>query len=140
MRLQVSEQAAALHQTRTEVSSAPRGAFWSARNKVTKFFLKQSSSIGNWGDTVYAGPMKTLEVQVENDGVLRLPVGVSLGPNARLAVLVLDPEETGATMVSHIAQASGAFDMLNEEPELYRDEDILPGRKNPQFGNQPPHV
>jgi hypothetical protein len=32
-----------------------------------------------------------------------------------------------------IAEASGAFDFLMEESDLYRDTDIIQGRANPAF-------
>lgn len=36
-------------------------------------------------------------------------------------------------MISALAEQSGAFDFLKEEPEIYSDADILPGRNNPRF-------
>jgi hypothetical protein len=76
--------------------------------------------------------MKAIEVVQEN-GVLKLPSGVSLPPRARLAVLVLEPEEPAGMQIAGLAEASGAFDCLKEEPEVYSDSDILPGRRNPRF-------
>ena len=79
--------------------------------------------------------MKTLEIKVEPDGVLKLPSGASLPSQVRLAVLVFEPSEPqpDGLMISELAQQSGAFDFLNEEPEIYSDADILPGRENPRF-------
>ena len=82
--------------------------------------------------------MKTLEIKVESDGVLKLPSPGSLPSQARLAVLVLEPNETkseeiGSTSIADLAVRSDAFDMLKEEPEIYSDIDILPGRENPRF-------
>ena len=82
--------------------------------------------------------MKTVEVEVAEDGVLKMPAGVSLPSQARLAVLVLNspegrPEEWSGSSIAALAQQSGAFDFLNEEPEIYNDQDILPGRENPRF-------
>ena len=82
--------------------------------------------------------MKALEIKFEDDGVLKLPSDVSLPPRARLAVLVFDPTEKrpddlSSGVIAALAEQSGAFDFLNEEPEIYSDQDILPGRANPQF-------
>lgn len=82
--------------------------------------------------------MTALEVKVERDGVLKLPSGVSLPRDARLAVLVFNsadrkPEEWSGASISALAEQSGAFDFLKEEPEIYSDSDILPGRENPRF-------
>jgi hypothetical protein len=82
--------------------------------------------------------MKALEIQVEENGVLKLPSSAHLPAQARLAVLVLDPaesrsEEVSGAMISALAEDSGAFDFLKEEPEIYSDADILPGRNTPRF-------
>ncbi len=82
--------------------------------------------------------MTALEVKVESDGVLKLPAGVSLPGDARLAVLVFraadrKPEEWSSDSIAALAEQSGAFDFLKEEPEIYSDADILPGRENPRF-------
>jgi hypothetical protein len=82
--------------------------------------------------------MKTLEIKVEDNGVLKLPSDVHLPAQARLAVLVFDPSESrpdavSSAMISVLAEQSGAFDFLKEEPEIYSDRDILPGRENPRF-------
>ena len=86
----------------------------------------------------YSGLVKAVEVKVEGNGALTLPHGVSLPPHARLAVLVLDPsdrktDDLSGTMIAALAEQSGAFDFLKEEPEIYSDDDILPGRENPRF-------
>ena len=82
--------------------------------------------------------VKVLEIKVEDNGVLKLPSGVYLPSQARLAVLVLEPaeskpDEVNSAMISTLAEQSGAFDFLKEEPEIYSDLDILPGRENPRF-------
>jgi hypothetical protein len=82
--------------------------------------------------------MTAVEVKVANDGVLKIPSGVALPPDARLAVLVFspadqNPEEWSSISIAALAQQSGSFDFLKEEPEIYSDSDILPGRENPQF-------
>ena len=78
--------------------------------------------------------MRTIAIEAA-DGVLRLPKEARLAPNAHLAVLVLDEDESGAE-IRTLADAGGAFDFLKEEPELYSDTDVLPERRNPSFGNQ----
>jgi len=82
--------------------------------------------------------VKALEIKVEDDGALKLPCGVSLPSQVRLAVLVFDPsegvDELSAASISTLAEQSGAFGFLKEEPEIYSDQDILPGRENPGFG------
>jgi hypothetical protein len=67
-----------------------------------------------------------------SDGVLRMPSGVRLPPNSRLAVIVLEGDETVSELHA-IAEAGGAFDFLHDEPELYSDSDILPNRRNDRF-------
>jgi hypothetical protein len=78
--------------------------------------------------------MKTIPIEV-GDGVLRLPKGVKISSDDHLAVLVLEKDETGKELHT-LADAGGAFDFLREEPDLYSDADILPGRRNPRFGGQ----
>ena len=58
--------------------------------------------------------MKTIAIEVGN-GVLRLSKQVRLSPKARLAVLVLEDDSTGAEIPT-LAEAGGAFDFLKEEP------------------------
>ncbi|HTG43976.1 MAG TPA: hypothetical protein VK633_05530 [Verrucomicrobiae bacterium] len=82
--------------------------------------------------------MKTLEIKVASDGVLKLSSQFPLPLQARLAVLVLEPSEIhpeslGAGLISGLAEQSGAFDFLKNEAEIYSDADILPGRENPRF-------
>jgi hypothetical protein len=78
--------------------------------------------------------MKTLSIEASG-GVLRLPKDFQLPPCAPLAVLVLEDGESNSELLT-IADAGGAFDFLREEPEIYSDADILPGRRKPRFGNQ----
>jgi hypothetical protein len=77
--------------------------------------------------------MKLIPVAVEKDGRLRLSEGSSLPANSRLAVFALAENESAGGVVAAIAEASGAFDFLVEEPDLYRDTDVIPGRANPAF-------
>ena len=82
--------------------------------------------------------MKALEITVQDNGLLKVAPDVSFPSHARLAVLVLEPSESmpdepSGAMISVLAEQSGAFDFLKEEPEIYSDRDILPGRENPLF-------
>jgi hypothetical protein len=77
--------------------------------------------------------MKALAVSIGDDGVLKLPPGLALPSGVSVAVLVLESDEPGGLSISSLAEASGAFDFLKEEPEIYSDRDILPGRANPRF-------
>lgn len=79
-----------------------------------------------------AATMKTIPIEVRG-GVLRLPESVELPAHAHLAVLAFDEGENGFDLAT-LADAGGAFDFLREEPELYSDADVLPGRRNPRFG------
>ena len=76
--------------------------------------------------------MKTMPIEI-SDGVLRLPSSAHLPPRSRLAVIVLDEDETVSELQT-VAEAGGAFEFLREEAELYSDADVLPDRRNPQFG------
>lgn len=67
--------------------------------------------------------------------MLRLPKDIQLPANGQLAVLVLEDDETTSELRT-AADAGGAFDFLHEEPELYSDADILPGRRNARFGDR----
>ncbi|MBI4024032.1 MAG: hypothetical protein HY360_03570 [Verrucomicrobia bacterium] len=77
--------------------------------------------------------MKTIPIEV-SDGMLRLPDGIQLPPSVRLAVLVLEDDQSSSD-IRTLADAGGAFDFLREEPELYSDADIVRDRRNPRFGD-----
>jgi len=82
--------------------------------------------------------MKTLEIKVDADGVLKVPHGSMLPSHSRLAVLLFEPSEVqsddlNSTSIANLAAKSGAFNFLKDEPEIYSDADILPGRVNPRF-------
>jgi hypothetical protein len=74
--------------------------------------------------------MKTIPVEVR-DGVLRLSGDFHLPPNAHLAVLALEENESFSGLPT--ADLGAFFAFLNEEPELYSDVDVIPGRRNPAF-------
>ena len=78
--------------------------------------------------------MKTIPIEV-SDGVLRLPKNVELPAQAHLAVLAFDEGENGFDL-ERLADGGEAFAFLREEPELYSDADVLPGRRNPRFGER----
>ena len=75
--------------------------------------------------------MKTIPVEVR-DGVLRLSGNAQLPENAQLAVIALEEHETFSGMPA-TPEAGSFFAFLNEEPELYSDNDVIPGRRNPSF-------
>jgi len=75
--------------------------------------------------------MKTIPVEV-HDGVLRLSGDFQLPANAHLAVIALEEHETFLGLPVP-PDASSFFAFLNEEPELYSDVDVIPGRRNPAF-------
>ena len=77
--------------------------------------------------------MKTIPIEIR-DGTLRLPAHTHLPDGARLAVLALEENDTISELPA-LADAGGAFEFLRSEPDLYSDNDILPGRKNPRFGS-----
>jgi hypothetical protein len=76
--------------------------------------------------------VKIIEVSVEANGVLKLPADVSLPACTRLAVLALEPDDPSGVQIASLAEASGAFDFLQQEPKLDSDRDIPPGRVNPR--------
>ena len=76
----------------------------------------------------YFSGMKTIEVSVEANGVLKLPTGTTLLLGTRLAILAQEPGDPDALQIATLAEASGALEFLKEEPELYSDSDNLPGR------------
>ena len=74
--------------------------------------------------------MQTIPVEIDH-GLLRLPEQFVAPPHTRLAVLLLVDDDVG-----ELAEKGGAFDFLRDEPDLYSDADILPGRINPAFGKR----
>jgi hypothetical protein len=78
--------------------------------------------------------MKTMPIEI-CDGVLRLPDETRLPPKSHLAVIVIDDQDA-VSEFHKMAEAGGAFDFLREEPDLYSDADVLPGRRNPHFGDK----
>ncbi len=84
--------------------------------------------------------MKLIPVTVEKDGALRLPRDWPMPLKARLAVVALAEDEWVGGDVAAMAEGSGVFDFLVEEPDLYTDADVIPGRANPDFGRGPSDV
>ena len=66
------------------------------------------------------------------DGLLRLPNGAHIPPKSRLAIIVLDENESDPEF-HRLADVGGAFNFLSEEPDIYSDADVLPNRKNTRF-------
>ena len=80
--------------------------------------------------------MQAIQIYVDN-GILRLPPDVSLPPRTRLVILAVTEEELSnapdSREIAKLMELSGALDFLHDEPDIYTDEDILPGRRNPRF-------
>jgi hypothetical protein len=80
--------------------------------------------------------MKTLTVQVDESGIVRVPPEARLSGLSQLTLVVAEPGDNGwsGETLAQIAQVGGAFDFLAAEPDLYSDADIEPGNENPDFG------
>jgi hypothetical protein len=84
--------------------------------------------------------MIAVPIEVEN-GLLRLPPEFVPPPKARLAVLLIEPRDAADgdsedLDLMKVAEVSGAFDFLEQEPDLYTEADIPPDRLNPEFGRK----
>jgi hypothetical protein len=77
--------------------------------------------------------MQTFPIEVASGGHLKLAEGATLPPNARLAVLAVQPDEVSSAEIIQLASSSGSLDFLADEPDLYTDADIEPGQRNPNF-------
>ena len=81
--------------------------------------------------------MRALPVQIEGNGTLKVSSEFALPPNARLAVLVLDPssnqQDVTSADLAALAASADSFKFLDDEPDLYTDADIEPGHQNPDF-------
>jgi hypothetical protein len=81
--------------------------------------------------------MRAVPVVIEADGRLRISPECSLPAGTKLAVFALDPgsdsEDISSKEIARWAEAGGSFDFLKDEPDLYSDEDIEPGQRNPDF-------
>ncbi len=87
--------------------------------------------------------MNAVPIEVLKDGSLRLAPSMVLPSNSRLAVLVLegiadDTKIPSSDAITRLAVRSGAFDLLDKEPEIYTDADIEPGHHNPDFAGHAP--
>ena len=80
--------------------------------------------------------MQAIQIYVDK-GVLRLPPNVSLPPHTRLVILAVTEDELqndpDSRDIARLMELSGALDFLRDEPDIYSDDDILPGRRNPRF-------
>lgn len=81
--------------------------------------------------------MYAIPITVDN-GVLKLPPDTILPADARLAILVLDDDlhpndDIDTPEFTRMVLTNPAYDFLYDEPDIYTDDDILPGRENPNF-------
>lgn len=82
--------------------------------------------------------MKTLMIQVDESGIVRVPPEARPSGLSQLMLLVVEPRDNGLAgdEMARIAQAGGAFEFLTAEPDLYSDADIEPGHENPNFAGR----
>ena len=80
--------------------------------------------------------MKTLMIQVDESGIVRVPPEARQSGLSQLMLVVAEPPDNGRAgdEMARIAQAGGAFEFLAAEPDLYSDADIEPGHENLNFG------
>ncbi len=80
--------------------------------------------------------MIAVPIEVEN-GLLRLPPEFVPPPKARLAVLLIEPRDAAEDFdLMKVAEVGGAFDFLEQEPDLYTEADIPRDRLNPDLGRE----
>lgn len=72
--------------------------------------------------------MKIIPVKVE-DGILKIPQELDIPPDAQLSVLLTKKDEIDISFL----EGNKSFSFLEEEPDIYSDDDILPNRKNENF-------
>jgi len=72
--------------------------------------------------------MKIIPIKVEN-GILKIPRDLKIPPDAQLSVLLTKKDEVDISFL----EGNRSFSFLEDEPDLYTDEDILPDRKNENF-------
>jgi predicted DNA-binding antitoxin AbrB/MazE fold protein len=77
--------------------------------------------------------MKMIEVTIEN-GVIKLAPNVKLPEQSKLVLLLLEAgDDVSSIELMKLADASGSFDFLNDEPDLYAEADIKPENRNPNY-------
>ncbi len=77
--------------------------------------------------------MRMIEVTVEN-GIIKLAPNVTLPEQSKLALLLLESgDDVSSIELMKLADASGSFDFLNDEPDLYTEADIKPENRNPNY-------
>ena len=72
--------------------------------------------------------MKIIPVRVEN-GILKISQDFNIPPDAQLSILLTKKDEVDISFL----EGNRSFSFLEEEPDLYTDDDILPNRKNENF-------
>jgi hypothetical protein len=79
--------------------------------------------------------MKTLMIQVDESGIVRVPPEARPNGVRELMLIVWEPADNDLSgkMMARIAQEGGGFEFLATEPDLYSDADIEPGHENPDF-------
>lgn len=79
--------------------------------------------------------MQLIPVTIEKDGAVRVARGWARPRTARLAIVALAGDEPASNELAQLSVASGSLGFLAEEPDLYNDADIIPGRTNPGFSS-----
>ncbi len=72
--------------------------------------------------------MRIIPVHVEN-GVLKVPLDLKIPPETQLSILLINKEDNDISFL----EGNKSFSFLDEEPDLYSDADILPGKINKSF-------
>ena len=75
--------------------------------------------------------MRAIPIQILSDGSLRMAPDAQIAPETQLTLVALESSEIGD--LAALAQLSGSFHMIADEPELYSDADISPENLNPDF-------
>jgi len=72
--------------------------------------------------------MKIIPIKVEN-GILKIPGDLKIPHDAQLSILLTKKDEKDISFL----EGNKSFSFLENEPDLYSDDDILPNRKNANF-------
>ncbi len=72
--------------------------------------------------------MRVIPVNVEN-GILKIPDNLRIPPEAQLSILLTRKDGKDFSFL----EGNKSFSFLEDEPDLYSDTDILPGRRNEDF-------
>jgi len=74
--------------------------------------------------------MRIIPVKVEN-GILKIPDGLKIPQDSQLSILLTRRDEESISII----EGNESFSFLENEPDLYSDEDVLKNRKNENFSN-----